>query len=66
MRFERSFIPLFTDGIYKGHLWSYNDITINIILMEISVSTNEVNNFSISELDYIREVIENMNKIFVD
>jgi hypothetical protein len=30
--------------------------------MEISVSTNEVNNFSISELDYIREVIENMNK----
>lgn len=27
--FERSFIPLFTDGIYKGHLWSYNDITIN-------------------------------------
>ena len=30
--------------------------------MEISVSTNEVNNFSISELDYIREVIEGMNK----
>ena len=30
--------------------------------MEISVSTNEVNNFSVSELDYIREVIEGMNK----
>lgn len=30
--------------------------------MEISVSTNEVNNFSVSELDYIREIIESMNK----
>ena len=30
--------------------------------MEISVSTNEVNSFSVSELDYIREVIEGMNK----
>ena len=31
--------------------------------MEISVSTNEVNNFSVSELDYIREIIEGMNKL---
>ena len=30
--------------------------------MEVSVSTNNVNNFSVSELDYIRETIENMNK----
>ena len=30
--------------------------------MEVSVSTNEVNNFSISELNYIRETIEKMNK----
>ena len=30
--------------------------------MEVSVSTNEVNTFSVSELDYIRETIENMNK----
>ena len=30
--------------------------------MEVSVSTNEVNNFSVSELNYIRETIENMNK----
>lgn len=30
--------------------------------MEISVSTNEVNHFSVSELDYIREIIEGMNK----
>ena len=26
------------------------------------MSTNEVNNFSVSELNYIRETIENMNK----
>jgi hypothetical protein len=30
--------------------------------MEITMSTNDVNNFSVSELNYIRESIENMNK----
>jgi len=30
--------------------------------MEVSVSTNEVNNYSVSELDYIRSSIENMSK----
>jgi len=30
--------------------------------MEISVSTNNINNYSVSELNYIRESIENMNK----
>ena len=30
--------------------------------MEAIFSTNEVNNFSVSELNYIRETIENMNK----
>ncbi|MDT0605802.1 PAS domain S-box protein [Croceitalea rosinachiae] len=25
--FERDYIPLFIDDTYKGHLWSYNDIT---------------------------------------
>ena len=30
--------------------------------MEVSVSTNNVNTFSVSELDYIRETIESMNK----
>jgi hypothetical protein len=30
--------------------------------MEVSVSTNEVNNCSVSELNYIRDTIENMNK----
>jgi len=30
--------------------------------MEVIMSTNEVNNFSVSELNYIRETIENMNK----
>jgi NTP pyrophosphatase (non-canonical NTP hydrolase) len=30
--------------------------------MEAILSTNEINNFSVSELNYIRESIENMNK----
>lgn len=30
--------------------------------MEVSMQKNEINNFSISELNYIRDTIENMNK----
>ena len=30
--------------------------------MEAIVSTNEVNNYSVSELNYLRESVENMNK----
>jgi hypothetical protein len=30
--------------------------------MEAIVSTNEINNYSVSELEYLREAIENMNK----
>lgn len=30
--------------------------------MEAILSTNEINNFSVSELNYIRESIEHMNK----
>jgi hypothetical protein len=30
--------------------------------MEAILSTNDINNFSVSELNYIREAIENMNK----
>ncbi len=26
--FERDYIPLFVDDIYKGHLWSYADVTL--------------------------------------
>ena len=29
--------------------------------MEITMSTNDINNFSVSELNYIRDHIENMN-----
>jgi len=27
--FERSFIPIIIEGSYKGHLWSYSDVTIH-------------------------------------
>ena len=30
--------------------------------MEVTMTTNDVNNFSVSELNYIRESIETMNK----
>jgi hypothetical protein len=30
--------------------------------MEVTLTTNDVNNYSVSELNYIRETIENMNK----
>ena len=30
--------------------------------MEVSVSTNDINNCSVSELKYIRETVENMSK----
>jgi len=30
--------------------------------MEVTVSTNDINNYSVSELNYLRESIENMNK----
>jgi hypothetical protein len=30
--------------------------------MEVTLSTNEVNDYSVSELNYTRETIENMNK----
>ena len=30
--------------------------------MEVSFTTNEINNYSVSELNYIRDTIENMNK----
>jgi hypothetical protein len=29
---------------------------------EVTVSTNEINNYSVSELNYVRDSIENMNK----
>nr|WP_293294765.1 PAS domain-containing sensor histidine kinase [Allomuricauda sp.] len=26
---ERDYIPVISDGVYKGHLWSYRDVTLN-------------------------------------
>ena len=30
--------------------------------MEVTITTSDINNYSVSELNYIRESIENMNK----
>ena len=49
--FERSYIPIISEGIYKGHLWSYNDITI-------VRNYNESINY---EKEKYRSIINNMN-----
>lgn len=48
---ERSYIPIILEGIYKGHLWSYNDITI-------VRNYNESINY---EKEKYRSIINNMN-----
>jgi hypothetical protein len=32
--------------------------------MEATVTTNDINNYSVSELNYLRDSIENMNKFY--
>ena len=49
-------------SIYLNINYIKNIIIYNLINMEAILSTNDVNNFSVSELNYIRETIENMNK----
>ena len=48
---ERDYIPLFIDDVYKGHLWTYNDITLR---------KNYRNNLEIQKEKYSR-IIANMN-----
>ena len=49
--FERRYIPINIDGAYKGHLWSYNDIT-----------TNKRFNVALSnEREKYQSIINNMN-----
>ncbi|MBS1535935.1 MAG: PAS domain S-box protein [Bacteroidetes bacterium] len=49
--FERTYTPVFTDGVYRGHLWSYNDISLRIKYRE---------NLE-SEKEKYRAIIDNMN-----
>ncbi|CAM4025142.1 MULTISPECIES: PAS domain S-box protein [Flavobacterium] len=28
--FERSYIPIYEEGVYKGHLWTYTDVTLKV------------------------------------
>jgi len=48
---ERDYIPLFVDDVYKGHLWSYNDITFR---------KNYRRNLEIQKEKY-SSIINNMN-----
>jgi len=48
--------------IYSIYLSNNLKTSTIIYKMEAIFSTNDVNNYSVSELNYIRETIENMNK----
>lgn len=49
--FERSYTPIFRGKHYKGHLWSYTDVTINILYKEDLQNQKE----------HYRGIISNMN-----
>jgi PAS domain S-box-containing protein len=49
--FERSYIPITIDGKYKGHLWSYDDITL----------LKNYNEGLKHEKEKYRSIIDNMN-----
>lgn len=49
--FERNYIPIFIDKVYKGHLWNYKDITERIVA-EQAVKRRE---------EKYRNIIANMN-----
>ncbi|MEN7549941.1 PAS domain S-box protein [Rapidithrix thailandica] len=48
---ERDYIPIFVDGVYKGHLWKFNDITAR---------KNYERTLKVQEEKY-RNIIANMN-----
>lgn len=54
--FERSYTPIFRDEQYKGHLWSYTDVTININYKE----------YLHNQKERYRGIISNMNLGLID
>jgi len=62
--FERDYIPLFIDDIYKGHLWTYNDITLrknyrkNLEIQKEKYSSIIANmNLGLVEIDADRNIL---------
>jgi len=58
--FERSYTPIFRDAKYKGHLWSYIDVTINIKFKEQLQNQKEryrgiISNMNLGLLEIDRE-----------
>lgn len=49
--FERNYIPIFIDDVYKGHLWNYKDITERMLAQQ-AVKRRE---------EKYRNIIANMN-----
>jgi len=49
--FERRYIPIMIDGVFKGNLWSYDDVTLN----------KRYNESLSYEKEKYRRIIDNMN-----
>lgn len=67
---ERDYIPIFHEGTYKGHLWTYNDVTIrktykrNLEIQKEKYSSIIANmNLGLLEVDN-NEVIQLVNQSF--
>ena len=51
---ERDYVPIFIDGLYKGHLWEYTDVTEKMRYQEILRESEERNRLVLnSSLDAI-------------
>lgn len=55
---ERDYIPIFIDGVYKGNLWKYNDITSKIKIQQ-SLKESEENYRNI--IDHATDIIYKSN-----
>lgn len=70
--FERTYTPVFIDGNYKGHLWSYNDVTLRVKYHENLEAEREkyraiIDNMNIGLLEVDNnEVIQLANQRFLD
>ncbi|MEX0314805.1 MAG: PAS domain S-box protein [Allomuricauda sp.] len=70
--FERDYIPLFNNGNYQGHLWSYNDVTLkknyrkNLEIQKEKYSSIIANmNLGLVEVDSDENILM-VNQSFID
>jgi PAS domain S-box-containing protein len=70
--FERDYIPIFVDDLYKGHLWKYRDISERIqaeskLKIQEEKYRNIIANMNLGLLEVDKfEIIKSVNKSFCD